>query len=55
MDSANEKDLLGLIEEVKHERISRKQFVYRALGLGLTASTVGGLLAACGKKDDEQR
>ena len=43
-----EKDLLGIIQEVKREQISRKQFVYRALGLGLTAGTVGGLLAACG-------
>jgi spermidine/putrescine-binding protein len=51
MTDINEKDLLGLIEEVKHERISRKQFVYRALGLGLSASAVGGILAACGKKD----
>jgi spermidine/putrescine transport system substrate-binding protein len=48
----SENDLLGLIEEVRRERISRKQFVYRALGLGLTAGTVGGLLAACGTSDD---
>jgi spermidine/putrescine transport system substrate-binding protein len=49
----NEKDLLGLIEEVKHERISRKQFVYRALGMGLAAGTVGGLLAACGSEEEK--
>jgi spermidine/putrescine transport system substrate-binding protein len=46
----HEKDLLGLIDEVGHERISRQQFVHRALGLGLAASTVGVLLSACGSK-----
>ena len=49
----NEKDLVGLVNEVQRERISRKQFVYRALGMGLTAGTVGGLLAACGTSDDD--
>jgi len=54
LTSYRERDLVGLINEVRHERISRKQFVYRALGLGLSASAVGGLLAACGKKNEEQ-
>jgi len=52
MTTPDEKELLGLIEEVKNDRISRKQFVYRALGMGLSASAVGGLLAACGKKKE---
>jgi spermidine/putrescine transport system substrate-binding protein len=47
----SEKDVLGLIDEVKNGRITRKQFAYRALGLGLAAGTVGGLLAACGTDD----
>ena len=49
---AGEQELLDLIDEVERERISRKQFVYRALGLGLSASAVSGLLAACGKKSE---
>jgi len=51
--NADQRELVGLIEEVKNERISRRQFVERALVLGLSASTVGGLLAACGNKKTE--
>jgi len=42
------RDIEGLIDEVVRERVSRREFCARALGLGLTASAVGGLLAACG-------
>lgn len=41
-------DPQGLVGEVAHERISRRQFMERALGLGLSVSAVGALLAACG-------
>ena len=43
-----QRDLEGLIGEVKRAGISRRQFVERALGLGFSASAVGVLLAACG-------
>ena len=44
----NERDLEGLVQELKHGRISRRQFMERALVMGLTVSGVAGLLAACG-------
>jgi spermidine/putrescine transport system substrate-binding protein len=53
ISQASVRDLKGLINEASHGRISRRQFVVRALGLGLSAGTVGGLLAACGGGDGE--
>jgi spermidine/putrescine transport system substrate-binding protein len=41
------RDLEGLVAEVAHARITRRQFVERVLCLGLSAGAVGGLLAAC--------
>ena len=44
----NDKDLGGLIEEIKHGRISRRQFMERALVMGLSVGGVAAVLAACG-------
>lgn len=44
----NEKELIGLCKEAKRGGITRRQFVERALVLGLSAGTVGALLGACG-------
>ena len=37
-----------LLEEVKSGRMTRRQLLVRASVIGLSASTIGGLLAACG-------
>jgi spermidine/putrescine transport system substrate-binding protein len=42
------RELVGLTREVSRGGITRRDFVVRALGLGLTASAAGALLAACG-------
>ena len=44
----SEKDLTGLIDEIKLGRISRRQFVERALVMGLSATGVAAVLSACG-------
>jgi len=44
----NDRDLEGLVQELKHGRISRRQFMERALVMGLTVSGVATVLAACG-------
>ncbi len=41
-------ELERLIEQVREGRLNRRQFVGRALGLGLSLSGAGALLAACG-------
>ena len=38
----------ALSDGLRDEHISRRQFVERLLGLGVTAAAAGGLLAACG-------
>jgi spermidine/putrescine transport system substrate-binding protein len=48
----NEKDLVGLCKEAKRGGITRRQFVERALVLGLSASTVGMLVSACGDEGE---
>jgi spermidine/putrescine transport system substrate-binding protein len=42
------KELEGLVAELQHGRLSRRQFMERALALGLSASVIGTVLAACG-------
>jgi len=44
----DEKDLVGLCKEAKKGGITRRQFVERALVMGLSASAVGALAGACG-------
>lgn len=44
----DEKELVGLCTEVRTGGITRRQFVERALILGLSAGAVGVLAAACG-------
>jgi spermidine/putrescine transport system substrate-binding protein len=46
----NEKDLIGLCQEAKRGGITRRQFVERALLMGLSATAVGALAGACGTK-----
>jgi spermidine/putrescine transport system substrate-binding protein len=46
----DEKDLVGLCKEAARGGITRRQFVERALLLGLSASAVGALAGACGTK-----
>ena len=47
----NEKDLVGLCREASRGAITRRQFVERALVLGLSAGAVGALVGACGGDD----
>ena len=49
----DEKDLVGLCKEAKRGGITRRQFVERALVMGLSASAVGALAGACGTKATE--
>jgi len=42
------KDLEGLVAEVARGGITRQQFIYRAVGLGLSAPAVATILSACG-------
>jgi spermidine/putrescine transport system substrate-binding protein len=49
--SQNQKDLIGLCTEARRGGISRRQFIERALLLGLSASAVGALAGACGTKE----
>ncbi len=44
-----EKDLVGLCREARRGGITRRQFVERALLLGLSATAVGALAGACGE------
>jgi spermidine/putrescine transport system substrate-binding protein len=46
-----EKELVGLCKEAKRGGITRRQFVERALILGLSAGTVGALAGACGEEE----
>jgi len=46
-----EKELVGLCKEARRGGITRRQFVERALILGLSAGSVGALAAACGGED----
>ena len=41
-------ELEGLVTEVARKRISRRQFIDRALALGLSAGAIGTVLGACG-------
>jgi len=43
------KDLVGLCQEAKRGGITRRQFVERALLMGLSATAVGALAGACGE------
>jgi spermidine/putrescine transport system substrate-binding protein len=49
-DYVNKKDLEGLVTEVARSRISRRQFMERALAMGLSIGSVGAVLAACGEE-----
>ena len=40
-----------LVDDLRRERISRREFVARSLGIGLGLGSVGGLLAACGGRE----
>ena len=51
--SQNESEIVGLCKEAKRGGITRRQFVERALILGLSAGTVGALAGACGDGDEE--
>ena len=46
-------ELSTLQEKLSVHRLGRRQILRRALGLGLSAPLIGGLLAACGDDDDD--
>jgi spermidine/putrescine transport system substrate-binding protein len=50
MNDVNKRDLEGLVAEVVRQRISRRQFLERALAMGLSLGAVGTVLAACGEQ-----
>jgi hypothetical protein len=45
------KEVEQLVEQLERGGIPRREFVARALGLGLSLSSVGVLLQACQRKD----
>jgi spermidine/putrescine transport system substrate-binding protein len=47
----SEKELVGLCREARRGGITRRQFIERALVLGLSAGAVGALVGACGGED----
>jgi len=47
------RDLEGLVREVAHHTITRRQFLERGLALGLSVSAIGTVLAACGGDEAE--
>ena len=49
----HERDLVGLCREAKRGGITRRQFIERALVLGLSATAVGALAGACGDEGPE--
>jgi putative aldouronate transport system substrate-binding protein len=44
----------GIVRQFVRGRISRREFMVRALGLGVSAATVASVLAACGGDSDEE-
>jgi peptide/nickel transport system substrate-binding protein len=44
----NEQDLRGMIEDVRREKLSRRAFTRRMIGLGLTAPLAAQMLASSG-------
>ena len=48
-DQRREKDLVGLCREARRGGITRRQFIERALLMGLSATAVGALAGACGE------
>jgi spermidine/putrescine transport system substrate-binding protein len=48
---SNRKEVERLVEELERGGVSRREFVFRALALGLSMSSVGLLLGACKGKD----
>ena len=52
---AEGRDLQGLVREAALGRITRRQFVERALAMGLSATAAGGLLAACGTSSSSEQ
>jgi peptide/nickel transport system substrate-binding protein len=44
----NERDLRGVIEDVRRGKLSRRAFTRRMIGLGLTAPLAARMLASCG-------
>ena len=48
----DEKDLVGLCTEARRGGVTRRQFMERALVMGLSASAVGALAGACGTKEE---
>lgn len=51
--AAQQRDLDGLVREVARGCITRRQFLERGLALGLSASAIGSVLAACGTGGSE--
>jgi spermidine/putrescine transport system substrate-binding protein len=47
-----ERELAGLTRELAGKRITRLQFLERALALGLSATAIAPIIAACGGGDD---
>jgi spermidine/putrescine transport system substrate-binding protein len=49
------KEIERLVEQLELGGVCRREFVFRALGLGLSLSTVGSVLTACGGGDQRGR
>jgi spermidine/putrescine-binding protein len=49
------KEVERLVEQLEHGVLPRREFVFRALGLGLSVSSIGLLLEACQRADKSAR
>lgn len=47
-----DREVVGLTREVARGGISRRQFLVRAAGLGLSTAAIGTVLAACGEEEE---
>ncbi|MDO8212667.1 ABC transporter substrate-binding protein [Conexibacter sp. CPCC 206217] len=50
--SAEDRQVLTLAQELRDGRIGRRQFIGRAMALGLGATSISAILAACGSSED---
>jgi spermidine/putrescine transport system substrate-binding protein len=52
LEHGGRREIDGLVDAARRGALSRRQFLFKGLELGLSVSAVATLLAACGKKSD---
>lgn len=48
----DERDIESLVADIVRRRITRRQLIARGLAIGMTASAIGSILAACGGREE---